>query len=145
MRTLFHSLIVAASLLAIPSAFAKQPNFVFFLVDDFSEGALSSGGSKLHETPHLDKLADQSMRFTNGYAACTVCSPSRAAILTGAYPGRTNCTDWIAGHGRKNPKLLIPKWNMKMDHERIVLPEALKKAGLTQFRPETKSFFANVI
>jgi arylsulfatase A len=90
--------IVAAPFFALLTHAADKPNFVFFLVDDFSEGALSGGGSDLIETPNIDRLMKQSMRFTNGYAACTVCSPSRAAILTGAYPGRTNCTDWIAGH-----------------------------------------------
>ncbi len=59
------------------------PNIVFFLVDDFGKGALQSMGSDLHETPNIDRLAESGMRFTDGYAACTVCSPSRAAILTG--------------------------------------------------------------
>ena len=76
----------------------ERPNVVFFLVDDFGWGALSSSGSKFHETPNIDKLAASGMSFTNGYAACTVCSPSRAAILTGCYPGRTHLTDWIDGH-----------------------------------------------
>jgi arylsulfatase A-like enzyme len=129
MLTKLLPLLLAAFVLTGFQADAAKPNFVFFLVDDFSEGALSSAGSKLHETPHLDKLASQSMRFTHGSSACTVCSPSRAAILNGRYPGRTNCTDWIAGHGRKNPKLLVPKWNMKMDHDQVTLPEALKEAG----------------
>ena len=107
----------------------KKPNFVFFLVDDFGWGALSSMGSKVHETPQIDKLFKQGMSFTNGYAACTVCSPSRAAILTGAYPGRTNLTDWIPGHRRGQPKLKIPNWKMQMDHDRVLLPEALKEDG----------------
>lgn len=126
-----HLLTTIAVLAFAFTAHADKPNFVFFLVDDFSEGALSAAGSKFQETPHIDKLASQSMRFTHGYSACTVCSPSRAAILTGRYPGRTNCTDWIDGHGRANAKLLVPNWNMKMDHERTVLPEALKAAGYT--------------
>lgn len=126
--------IVAAPFFALLTHAADKPNFVFFLVDDFSEGALSGGGSDLIETPNIDRLMKQSMRFTNGYAACTVCSPSRAAILTGAYPGRTNCTDWIVGHKNPKAKLKVPDWNMKMHHERIVLPEALKEAGYkTQF------------
>ncbi|MFT5130447.1 MAG: arylsulfatase A, partial [Rhodothermales bacterium] len=106
-----------------------RPNFVFFLVDDLGWGDLGCYGSTFHETPHLDRLASQGMRFTNAYSACTVCSPSRAAILTGRYPGRLRLTDWIAGHKRSNPKLLIPKWNMRMDHELVTLPEALKEGG----------------
>ena len=107
----------------------EKPNVVFFLVDDFGWGALSSMGSDFHETPNIDKLAKSGMAFSNGYAACTVCSPSRAAILTGCYPGRIRLTDWIAGHKRPNAKLKVPDWNMKIDHERILLPEALKEAG----------------
>ena len=107
----------------------KKPNFVFFLVDDLGWGDLGCYGSKFHETPNLDRLAADGMRFTNAYSACTVCSPSRAAILTGRYPGRLHLTDWIAGHGRKNPKLLIPKWNKRMGLELTTLPEALKEAG----------------
>ena len=107
----------------------EKPNVVFFLVDDFSWGALSSHGSNFHETPNIDKLARSGMTFTNGYAACTVCSPSRAAILTGCYPARTHLTDWIAGHRKPFEKLKVPDWNMKIDHERVVLPEALKELG----------------
>ena len=112
----------------------KLPNFVFFLVDDLGWGDLGCYGSRFHETPNLDTLAGEGMKFTNAYSACTVCSPSRAAIITGRYPGRLHLTDWIAGHGRKNSKLLIPKWKMKIDHELTTLPEALKDAGYkTQF------------
>ena len=113
---------------------ATKPNIIFFLVDDFGWGALSSMGSDFHETPNIDKLYQQSKRFSNGYAACTVCSPSRAAILTGTYPGRNNLTDWIAGHKRPKAKLAVPNWNMRIDHDRITLPEALKEQGyITQF------------
>lgn len=113
----------------VEAAPKEKPNVVFFLVDDFGWGALSSMGSEFHETPNIDKLAKSGMSFSNGYAACTVCSPSRSAILTGSYPGRTNLTDWIAGHKKPYNKLNVPDWNMKIDHERIVLPEALKEAG----------------
>ncbi|WP_372845709.1 sulfatase-like hydrolase/transferase, partial [Pontiella sp.] len=78
----------------------EQPNFVFLLVDDLGWGDFGCYGSEFHETPNIDKLASQGMLFKNGYAACTVCSPSRAAILTGCYPARTHLTDWIAGHKR---------------------------------------------
>ncbi len=108
---------------------AAKPNFVFFLVDDFGWGALGSTGFDKHETPNIDKLVGRGMAFSDGYAACTVCSPSRAAIMTGAYPGRINLTDWIPGHRGGQPKLKIPTWTMKMDHERVVLPEAMKEAG----------------
>ena len=131
MKPTFVFLILIAGILPLA---AKSPNFVFFLVDDLGWGDLGCYGSKFHETPNLDKLAAEGMRFTNGYSACTVCSPSRAAILTGRYPGRLHLTDWIAGHRRQNPKLLIPDWNKKMDHSLVTLPEALREGGYqTQF------------
>ena len=107
----------------------QKPNFVFLLVDDLGWGDFGCYGSAFYETPNIDKLASQSMRFNNAYAACTVCSPSRAAILTGRYPGRTHLTDWIAGHNRPHAKLKIPDWQMWMDHDRVLLPEALKENG----------------
>jgi arylsulfatase A-like enzyme len=111
------------------SAPAKQPNIVFFLVDDFGKGGLSSMGSDLHETPNIDALAQSGMCFSDGYAACTVCSPSRAAILTGRYPGRMHITDWIAGHNHPKAKLKVPDWKMQLDHDWVLLPDALREAG----------------
>jgi len=111
------------------SLFAKEkPNFVFLLVDDLGWGDFGCYGANFYETPHIDKLAQDGMLFTNGYAACTVCSPSRAAILSGCYPARLHLTDWIAGHNNPTAKLAIPDWKMKLDHDRVLLPEALKEA-----------------
>jgi arylsulfatase A-like enzyme len=106
-----------------------KPNVVLFLVDDFGWGALSCMGSPFHETPNIDALYKSSMVFPNGYAACTVCSPSRAAILTGCYPGRTHLTDWIVGHKKPFAELAVPDWKMKIDHDRITLAEALQEQG----------------
>ena len=108
---------------------AERPNIVFLLVDDLGFGDFGCYGAEFYETPHIDKLADDGMRFTNAYAACTVCSPSRAAILSGRYPGRSHLTDWITGHVRPKAKLRIPDWTMRMPHERVLLPEALKEGG----------------
>jgi arylsulfatase A-like enzyme len=107
----------------------RRPNIVFFLVDDFGKGCLAGMGSDLHETPNIDTLVQSGMQFTDGYAACTVCSPSRSAILSGRYPGRTHLTDWIPGHNKQNAKLKIPDWKMCMDHDWVLLPEALKNEG----------------
>ena len=106
-----------------------KPNIVFLLVDDLGYGDFSCYGAKFNETPHIDKLAKKGMKFTNAYAACTVCSPSRAAILTGKYPARLKLTDWIAGHVDPKAKLLVPDWNMRLEHSEVLLPEALKEAG----------------
>jgi arylsulfatase A len=113
----------------ISPAATEKPNIVFLLVDDLGLGDFGTYGAKFYETPNIDKLATDGMFFSNAYAACTVCSPSRAAILSGCYPARLHLTDWIAGHNNPKAKLKIPDWKMKIDHERILLPEALKEAG----------------
>ena len=128
---MIFGLISTTFMIQTVSAKSSKPNFVFFLVDDFGWASISAMGDEFLETPNIDKLAKSGMQFTNGYAACTVCSPSRAAILTGAYPGRTKLTDWIPGHNKYIRKLLIPDWQKYMDHERILLPEALKENGYT--------------
>ncbi len=111
------------------SAAEGKPNIVFLLVDDLGWGDFGCYGAEFNETPNIDKLAAEGMRFTNAYAACTVCSPSRAAILAGRYPARLHLTDWIAGHNNPKAKLKIPDWKMKLDHERVLLPEALRDGG----------------
>ena len=104
-------------------------NFVFFLIDDLGWMDLSCQGSRFYETPHIDRLAAQGMRFTNAYAACPVCSPTRASIMTGKYPARLHVTDWIAGHVRPFAKLRIPDWTQHLPLEEVTIAEALKPAG----------------
>ncbi|MDQ8191943.1 sulfatase [Roseibacillus persicicus] len=122
-------LLFSLLLAGLPAAAEDRPNFVFLLVDDLGWGDFGCYGAEFYETPNIDKLADQGMIFSNAYAACTVCSPSRAAILTGCYPARIHLTDWIKGHVRPRAPLAVPDWNMRIDHERVVLPEALKEGG----------------
>ena len=93
---LIASLAASASPLAAQSA----PNFVFVLVDDLGWTDVGFMGSDFYETPNIDALAASSVRFTNAYAATTVCSPTRASILTGKYPARLRVTDWIHGHSK---------------------------------------------
>jgi arylsulfatase A-like enzyme len=113
----------------------KRPNFVFILVDDLGwrdvgyHVGYGYEGSKFYKTPNIDKLAMQGMRFTDAYAACPVCSPTRASIMTGKYPARLHLTDWIHGHKQKNPKLNIPEWTHYMRPEEVTIAEALKAAG----------------
>lgn len=76
---------------------AARPNIVFFLIDDLGYGDLGCYGNRFCETPNIDRLARQGMRFTNAYASAPVCSPSRASILTGQSPARLHLTQWIPG------------------------------------------------
>lgn len=82
---------------------SKQPNIVFILMDDLGWRDLSCMGSNFYETPNLDRLAAAGMLFTDAYAACPVCSPTRASILSGKYPARVGVTDWIDHHGDMHP------------------------------------------
>jgi len=111
----------------------KPPNFVFVLVDDLGWTDLACYGSDFHETPNIDKLASESMLFTNAYAACPVCSPTRAAIMTGKYPSRVNITDWIPGDDPKNRELTGAIDQNKLALEEITLAEALKQNGYNTF------------
>jgi len=108
---------------------AQRPNFIFLLVDDLGWTDIGCFGSDLYETPNIDKLAEQGMKFTDAYAACTVCSPSRAAVMTGKYPARLHVTDFIAGHPFVNTPMLIPDWTQYLDLKEVTLAEALKPAG----------------
>ena len=107
----------------------SRPNFVIFLVDDLGWTDLGCYGSDFYETPSIDRLAADGVRFAHGYAACTVCSPTRAALLTGLYPGRTNVTDFIPGHSWAGKKLKPPDWTMRLKHRHTTLAEALGGEG----------------
>ena len=100
------------------AAAAKKPNFLFVLVDDLGWADLRCFGSTFYDTPNLDRLAKSGMKFTDAYAACPVCSPTRAAIMTGRHPVRVDITDWIKGNNPRNPKLLAPA-----DRDELALEE----------------------
>lgn len=108
---------------------ADRPNVIMILVDDLGWADLGCTGSKLHETPSLDRLAAGGARFTQAYSACTVCSPTRAALLTGKYPARLHLTDWIAGHPAPIAELLPPDWTKRLPLEETTLAEAMRGAG----------------
>ncbi len=78
-------------------ASAKRPNVIFFLVDDLGWSDIASFGSRFYETPNIDRLGREGVRFTNAYTTCHVSSPARASILTGCYPASINMTDWLPG------------------------------------------------
>jgi len=113
---------------------AKQTNFLFFLVDDMGWADIGANGSTFHETPHIDRLAKSGMRFTQGYAAGSVCSPTRASIMTGKHPVRVDITDWIPGQSNRptNP-LLHPEDRHSLPLKEVTLAEALKQHGYQTF------------
>ena len=113
---------------------AKQTNFLFFLVDDMGWADIGANGSTYHETPNIDRLARSGMRFTQGYAAGSVCSPTRASIMTGRHPVRVDITDWIPGQANRpaNP-LLHPEDRSHLPLEEITIAEALKEHGYQTF------------
>lgn len=76
----------------------KQPNILFILIDDMGYADLGCYGSSFYETPRINALADEGMRFTDAYASCPVCSPTRASIMTGKYPATVNITNYIPGN-----------------------------------------------
>ena len=106
-------------------------NFIFILLDDMGWRDLACYGSPFYETPGIDRLAAQGMRFTDGYAACPVCSPTRASIMTGKYPARLRLTEFIGG--RKAGKLLPAPYLDHLPLEEVTLGEAFKEAGYATF------------
>jgi len=121
---------------AVPLNAAEPPNFVIILVDDLGKHDLGCEGSTFYETPHIDQMAARSVRFVNGYSACQVCSPSRAALQTGRYPARTQITDYIDPRGgnqpegwKRNTQLLPAAFAKQLALEEVTLAEALKPLG----------------
>ncbi len=108
---------------------AERPNIVVLLADDLGWTGLHCFGSDLYETPNLDALAASGVKFTDAYAACTVCSPTRASIMTGLYPARLRLTDFIAGQDRPFAKLRIPNWTKQLRSQQTTIAEVLQDAG----------------
>jgi arylsulfatase A-like enzyme len=131
-------------------------NVVFILADDLGWRDLGCQGSTFYRTPNLDRLASQGMRFTQAYSACTVCSPTRASILTGKYPARLHITDWISGHVRPHARLLVPDWTQHLPLSEPNLARVLGPAGYATasigkwhlgkepFYPEKQGFDVNI-
>ncbi|EMI45764.1 sulfatase [Rhodopirellula sp. SWK7] len=119
------------------SSASDRPNVLFILADDLGLHDISVEGSTFYQTPNIDELALGGARFTNGYANCQVCSPSRASIQTGKYTPRHGVTDWIgAGAGKGNSlgeRLYAPKYALSLPLEDITIAEAMRDAGYTTF------------
>jgi len=143
-------------LLALSSAFvmapadadAPPPNFILVLVDDLGWADLGCYGSTYYETPHIDRLAAEGMRFSQAYAAAAVCSPTRAAVMTGRHPARVGITDWIRARFQggeipedkqapteyvrtENAPLECPPNALWLEHDEVTIARLLQKAGYT--------------
>ena len=136
-RSVTHFLITA-----VPAAqtLVARPNVVFFLADDLGWSDLGCYGSRFYEPPHIDGLAASGARFTQAYAACPVCSPTRASIMTGKYPVRPRVTDYISptrgnqpGNWNRNTKLLPSSYSDRMPLQEATLAEAFREGGYATF------------
>ena len=136
---------------------ATKPNVIIILVDDLGWADPGCYGSTFFKTPHIDALARRGMRFTDAHAACPVCSPSRAALMTGKYPARLHLTDWLPGRtDHPSQKFLRPVIRQQLPLEEVTIAEALKTAGYAtasvgkwhlggpEFWPEHQGFDLNV-
>ncbi len=127
------------SLLWLNGLNAKKPNVLFILVDDMGARDLSNEGSTFYESPNIDRIANEGMKFTRGYATCQVCSPSRASILTGKYPTNHGITTWIgdrageAWPANRSDSHLPPEYERNLRASEITLAEAMKNAGYKTF------------
>lgn len=104
-----------------------HPNIIFILIDDLGWRDLGCYGSSFYETSNLDQFRARSMMFTNAYASCPVCSPTRASLLTGKYPATVQITNYIPGH--ENGKLLSAPYLHYLPLEEYCIAKALKNAG----------------
>ncbi len=117
---------------SLPAAGRNPPNVVLFLVDDMGwadwEQNGARAGSSFHETPSMNRLAQEGVTFSNAYSSASVCSPTRNALLTGKNPARTRMTQWIPGIEYRSP-LGDPRWDDSLDDEEVTLAEALRRGG----------------
>ena len=127
-------LVCAVTLFAkpIPQDPTDPPNVVVFLVDDL--GYMDIGANNpdcFYETPNIDRFATTGMRFTDGYAANPVCSPTRYSLLTGKYPTRVQATNFFSG--KRAGKFQPAELNSNMPLDEVTLPRALKEKGYATF------------
>ena len=160
---MIHRLVLLCLLLILGGAnsAAGKLNIVFILIDDMGWTDLGCYGSRYYETPNVDRLARQGMQFSDAYAASCVCSPTRASILTGKYPGRLHITHAIPIQGAERIKEPLPLleaiYKKNLPLEEVTIAETLKDAGYVsasmgkwhvcwdrEFYPEHQGFDLNV-
>ena len=140
-KSMFAKRLLASLALAVTSlatAAPSRPNIVFFLLEEVGIRDLGSYGSTFYETPNVYRLAKQGALFTDAYAACPVCSPTRAAVQTGRWPQRTGVTDYIGAAmkpelWKRNTKLLPAPYSDRLAQDEVTMGEMLKSAGYATF------------
>ena len=162
LKSFFATFFLLSTICSLPAQkVSKQPNIIIIIADDLGWADLQCFGSTFYETPVLNKLAQQGIKFTNGYASCPVCSPTRSSLMTGKYPVKTGVTDWIKGRqaggdARPYEKLIAkPIENQLALKEETIAELALKNGYKTfyagkwhlgeeeQYWPEAQGFQIN--
>jgi arylsulfatase A-like enzyme len=132
MKSILAPLIFFACALAAQAAPVATPNIVVFLADDLGVNDIGSYGRTGHRTPNLDRLASEGKRFTCAYAPAAVCSPTRAALMTGQHPARLQITSFLPGRPDwPGHRLLQPALPSGLQNDAATLAEKLKKVGYT--------------
>lgn len=131
------SFAIASLLLCVFASAADKPNVLLILMDDMGAHDLSVEGSTFYESPNIDALARGGMRFTQGYATCQVCSPSRASIQLGQFTARHGITDWIGArtgmNWRRDDRVLPAEYVHALPAEDVTLAEAMREGGYRTF------------
>jgi len=162
-RLAFVSLVVYSGmiapcgyLLSCAKAAERPVNIIFVLADDLGWADLGCYGNSFHQTPNLDRLAAEGMRFTDAYAASSVCSPTRSSIMSGKYPARNDLTVWLGGRTPPGRKLIHAPTVNHLALEEVTVAEALKAVGYqtgavgkwhlggSGFLPQDQGFDANI-
>lgn len=128
MKKLIPALLLGSLMVGFKPA-PIRPNVILILVDDMGWPDVGCYGNEVHQTPNIDRMAAAGVRYTNAYAASAVCSPSRAALVTGKHPARLKITDWIPGYHYPNARLLSGKMRHEMPTTETTLAEMLQQAG----------------
>ena len=111
---------------------AKPLNVLLIVVDDLGWSDLGCYGADLHQTPNIDNLCKDSMKFTDAYAAASICTPTRASIMTGIYPAKLHMTIWHEAANRSPPTnraLIPPPVQANLAHHHMTLAESFQQAG----------------
>lgn len=128
---MLNALRIAALTLLLAALGAPQqpPNIVLILADDLGSGQIGANGGKAYRTPHIDRLATEGMRCTSAYSPAAVCSPTRAALMSGRYPARLHVTDHTKGSNPRDQLLLQPEWHKRLDLEVTTIAEIFRRNG----------------